>query len=137
MIERDMLVESLGVVYTVIGITVSEGIWNCNDYLDNDIFKFINEKDFIRLNPFPDIMKEKLFRLLYDLNLFSKTDLRGITIKRKYLELKKIKFGRPSIILEKIAKDYPHIQFDTVRKACYVGMPLYKEKLKKIGDRLL
>jgi hypothetical protein len=81
-------------------------------------------------NPIVNILPNDLYHTLLDLNLLNRKALRDIEIKHKYLELRKS--GIPSAdCIEIMLKDYPYLQFDTLRKIIYSvrlpeegGMPL-------------
>ena len=69
-------------------------------------------------NPLKHILTDQQFEQLRRLDLFNERGIRDIRIKRRYKEL--LSGGDSSVdAILSLRKQYPHLQFDTLRKIIY------------------
>jgi hypothetical protein len=135
MIEKGMLVDYYGVVYIVNkkATGTKDVKWDCSIYGEQKSWSVIFERDLISLNPFPNEVEEGAFKLLYDRDLFKPATLRNLNIKRRFIHMKNhTLINKSSEIIENLAVNYG-IDYDSIRKLCYMGMPKFRELLAELG----
>jgi hypothetical protein len=135
MIEKGMLVDYYGAVYIVNkkDSGTKEVKWDCNRYGEQKSWSVIFERDLISLNPFPHEVEESAFNLLYGQNLFKYAALRNLNIKRRFIYMKRHTLvNKSSEIIDHLAEKY-NIDYDSMRKLCYISMPKFRELLEGLG----
>ncbi|MCL4549139.1 MAG: hypothetical protein M1495_11280 [Bacteroidetes bacterium] len=70
------------------------------------------------INPLSDLIPDNTFKVLENKGLLNKKSLRDHVIRKKFLELKQNDVTMIEAI-ETIRKEYPYLQFDTIRKIVY------------------
>ncbi len=70
------------------------------------------------INPLSDLIPDNTFKVLENKGLLNKKSLRDHVIRKKFLELKQNNITMVEAI-ETIRKEYPYLQFDTIRKIVY------------------
>ncbi|MEW5841790.1 MAG: hypothetical protein AB1775_00850 [Bacteroidota bacterium] len=70
------------------------------------------------INPLSDLIPDNTFKVLENKGLLNKKSLRDHVIRKKFLELKQNDVTMVEAI-ETIRKEYPYLQFDTIRKIVY------------------
>ena len=70
------------------------------------------------INPLSDLIPDNTFKVLENKGLLNKKSLRDHVIRKKFLELKQNDVTVVEAI-ETIRKEYPYLQFDTIRKIVY------------------
>lgn len=71
-----------------------------------------------KINPLSDLIPDQTFDILNDQGLLNKKSLRDYQIRKTFLELKSNNITVVEAI-ETIRKDYPYLQYDTIRKIVY------------------
>ena len=71
-------------------------------------------------NPISELISDEIYTLLVNKNLINEKNLRDYRIKKRFKELRKNSFSSTEAI-EVIRKDYPYLQFDSIRKIIYLG----------------
>lgn len=71
-----------------------------------------------KINPLSDLIPDNTFKVLENKGLLNKKSLRDHVIRKKFLELKQNNITMVEAI-ETIRKEYPYLQFDTIRKIVY------------------
>ena len=69
-------------------------------------------------NPISELISDDIFELLNSRGLINEMSVRDYQIKKKFKHLreKKIRAGEA---IEEIRKDYPYLQFDSIKKIVY------------------
>ena len=75
-------------------------------------------KEGAKENPLSGLIDDDVFRLLDDHCLLREKGIRDYLIRRQFRQLR-ISQVRPRDAIERIRKNYPHLQFDTIRKIVY------------------
>lgn len=70
------------------------------------------------INPLSDLITDNTFKVLENHGLLNKKSLRDHVIRKKFLELKQNDVTVVEAI-ETLRKEYPYLQFDTIRKIVY------------------
>lgn len=66
-------------------------------------------------NPLPDILSNEIYHTLRMYGLLNETILRDLEIRNRYKRLRAMKL-RAGDAIDMLQKDYPYLQFDTIRK---------------------
>jgi len=69
-------------------------------------------------NPLSDIISNEIYSLLKSKGLINEKSVRDHLIRKRFYEMKKNNINASDAILI-IRKDYPYLQFDTIRKIVY------------------
>ncbi|PID57461.1 MAG: hypothetical protein CR986_08965 [Ignavibacteriae bacterium] len=69
-------------------------------------------------NPLSDLISDDIFNKLYNKGLLNKKSIRNYEIRKKYKKLRNKKISANEAI-STLRDDFPHLQFDTVRKIVY------------------
>ncbi|MEW6193863.1 MAG: hypothetical protein AB1521_01765 [Bacteroidota bacterium] len=69
-------------------------------------------------NPLSDIISDEVYTLLKSKGLINEKSVRDHLIRKKFYEMKKNNVNASEAI-SIIRKDYPYLQFDTIRKIVY------------------
>lgn len=70
------------------------------------------------LNPISELISDEIFDLLDSRGLINQMSVRDYQIKKKFRHLRENKF-RAGEAIEEIRKDYPYLQFDSIKKIVY------------------
>jgi hypothetical protein len=85
-----------------------------------NIIFIAKNKEIIMENPNPisELINDEIFDLLNSRGLINEMSVRDYQIKKKFRNLreKKIRAGEA---IEEIRKDYPYLQFDSIKKIVY------------------
>ena len=71
-------------------------------------------------NPISELVSDEIYSLLKNKNLFNEKNLRDYSIKKRFKELRNNSYTSTEAI-EELRKDYPYLQFDSIRKIIYLG----------------
>jgi hypothetical protein len=71
-------------------------------------------------NPISELISDEVFYLLKDKNLINEKNLRDYQIKKQFKTLRNKSFSSTDAI-EAIRREYPYLQFDSIRKIIYLG----------------
>ncbi len=77
-----------------------------------------NYEKFSYSNPLSDIIPDEIYTLLKSKGLINEKSVRDHLIRKKFYEMKKNNINASEAI-SIIRKDYPYLQFDTIRKIVY------------------
>jgi hypothetical protein len=69
-------------------------------------------------NPLSDLIPDEIYDCLANHGLINQKSLRDHLIRKKFSNLKREKYSVIQAI-ETIRKDYPYLQYDTIRKIVY------------------
>jgi len=69
-------------------------------------------------NPISDLVSDEVFDLLNQYGLINEKSVRDHVIRKRFCDMKNSNFNASEAI-EAIRKDYPYLQFDTIRKIVY------------------
>lgn len=75
-------------------------------------------KEGTKENPLSELIDDDVFRLLDDNCLLRERGIRDYLIRRQFRRLR-IRQVPARVAIETIRKNYPHLQFDTIRKIVY------------------
>jgi predicted ATP-binding protein involved in virulence len=71
-------------------------------------------------NPISELISDEIYSLLLTKNLINEKNLRDYKIKKQFRELRNNSYSSTEAI-ETIRKEYPYLQFDSIRKIIYLG----------------
>lgn len=69
-------------------------------------------------NPISELISDETYHILYKKGLLNKKSLRDYQIRKKFKDLRKNNINA-SVAIDMLRKDYPYLQFDTIRKIVY------------------
>ena len=75
-------------------------------------------KKINRKNPLSDLISDDIYNLLDTQGLINKKSVRDYIIRKRFNTLRKKEITAGKAI-EEIQKDYPYLQFDSIRKIIY------------------
>ncbi len=70
------------------------------------------------INPLSELISDEVFNLLSSKGLFNEKSLRDYQIRKQFKKLRKDNISASDAI-DILRKDYPYLQFDTLRKIVY------------------
>lgn len=70
------------------------------------------------LNPISDLISDEIYDLLCSKGLINEKSVRDYQIKKKFRMLRETKMSASDSI-DVLRRDYPYLQFDTIRKIVY------------------
>ncbi len=70
------------------------------------------------INPLSELISDEIFNLLSSKGLFNEKSLRDYQIRKQFKKLRKDNVSASDAI-DFLRKDYPYLQFDTLRKIVY------------------
>ena len=70
------------------------------------------------INPLSELISDEIFNLLSSKGLFNKKSLRDYQIRKRFKSLRSENINASDAI-DILRKDYPYLQFDTLRKIVY------------------
>lgn len=69
-------------------------------------------------NPLSDLINDEIYELLYSRDLINEKSVRDYLIRKSFKELRARKLSASDAI-DELRKEYPYLQFDTIRKIVY------------------
>ncbi|MBN1300576.1 MAG: hypothetical protein JW995_05110 [Melioribacteraceae bacterium] len=72
----------------------------------------------INRNPLSDLISDEIYELLSERGLINEKSVRDHTIRKKFKNMRTAKVSASDAI-EMLRKEYPYLQFDTIRKIVY------------------
>ena len=69
-------------------------------------------------NPLSELISDEVFEILDSRGLINQKSVRDYNIRKRFDNLRKSELSTGDAI-EKIQKDYPYLQFDSIRKIIY------------------
>lgn len=78
----------------------------------NEIFTEANN------NPIPELINDEVYGLLNSRGLINEKSVRDYLIKKRFKDMRELKV-RASEAIDSLRKEYPYLQFDTIRKIVY------------------
>ncbi|MBN1637773.1 MAG: hypothetical protein JW866_02310 [Ignavibacteriales bacterium] len=69
-------------------------------------------------NPLADLINDEIYELLYSRDLINEKSVRDYLIRKSFKELRARKLSASDAI-DELRKEYPYLQFDTIRKIVY------------------
>jgi hypothetical protein len=69
-------------------------------------------------NPLSDLISDEIYELLNSRGLINEKSVRDHTIRKKFKDMRESKISASDAI-ESLRRDYPYLQFDTIRKIVY------------------
>lgn len=69
-------------------------------------------------NPLSDLISDEIYELLNSRGLINEKSVRDHIIRRKFKNMRDEKVGASEAI-EQLRREYPYLQFDTIRKIVY------------------
>lgn len=70
------------------------------------------------LNPIPELISDEIFEILTSRRLIHERSVRDYLIRKKFRTLRSAKWSAGDAI-DTLRKEYPYLQFDTIRKIVY------------------
>jgi len=70
------------------------------------------------INPLSELISDEIFHLLSSKGLFNEKSLRDYQIRKRFKKLRNENINASDAI-DILRKDYPYLQFDTLRKIVY------------------
>lgn len=70
------------------------------------------------INPLSDLISDEIFELLNSRGLINEKSLRDYQIRKRFKKLREDKISAAEAI-DELRKEYPYLQFDTIRKIVY------------------
>jgi hypothetical protein len=70
------------------------------------------------INPLSELISDEIFNLLSSKGLFNEKSLRDYQIRKRFKNLRNDNINASDAI-DLLRKDYPYLQFDTLRKIVY------------------
>ena len=70
------------------------------------------------INPLSELISDEIFNLLSSKGLFNEKSLRDYQIRKRFKKLRNENINASDAI-DILRKDYPYLQFDTLRKIVY------------------
>ena len=69
-------------------------------------------------NPIPELINDEVYGLLNSRGLINEKSVRDYLIKKRFRDMRELKV-RASEAIDTLRKEYPYLQFDTIRKIVY------------------
>ena len=69
-------------------------------------------------NPIPELINYEVYGLLNSRGLINEKSVRDYLIKKRFRDMRELKV-RASEAIDTLRKEYPYLQFDTIRKIVY------------------
>jgi len=88
----------------------------CDAMIDKNNHIIYEERKKVN-NPIPELISDEIFELLNKHSLFDEIKLRNHKMKRDYRMLREMNM-RQGDAIELIQKDYPYLQFDSIKRIC-------------------